>query len=146
MVYPIADKLKIPRNRVFANNFIFDEVGTYYGFDPTELTSKEGGKRAVIQMLKDIHDYSSVVMIGDGATDLNARPAADALIGYGGVAIRKPVQEKADWFVTDFKVRLSWLSLSHMIAYQHLYPGGHWSIRLNAGENISQNINEVRKR
>jgi hypothetical protein len=39
---------------------------------------------------------------GDGATDMQARPPADAFIGYGGIVIRKAVQEGADWFVTDF--------------------------------------------
>jgi phosphoserine phosphatase len=33
---------------------------------------------------------------------MQARPPADAFIGYGGIVIRKAVQEGADWFVTDF--------------------------------------------
>ena len=41
-------------------------------------------------------------MVGDGATDLEARPPADAFIGYGGVIVRDNIKKKADWFVTDF--------------------------------------------
>jgi phosphoserine phosphatase len=44
-------------------------------------------------------------MVGDGATDLQAKApgvAADAFIGFGGVAVRPVVEEGADWFVTDF--------------------------------------------
>jgi phosphoserine phosphatase len=33
---------------------------------------------------------------------MQARPPADAFIGYGGIVVRKAVQEGADWFVTDF--------------------------------------------
>jgi phosphoserine phosphatase len=32
-------------------------------------------------MLKKKHGYSNVVLIGDGATDLEASPPADAFIG-----------------------------------------------------------------
>jgi len=42
-------------------------------------------------------------MIGDGATDLEARPPASAFIGFGGIVTREKVQKGADWFVTDFK-------------------------------------------
>lgn len=31
-----------------------------------------------------------------------ARPPAQAFIGYGGVTIREAVRDGADWFVTDF--------------------------------------------
>ena len=43
-------------------------------------------------------------MIGDGATDLDARlhgPAA-AFIGYGGVSVREKVKAQADWFISSF--------------------------------------------
>ncbi len=41
-------------------------------------------------------------MIGDGATDLQARPPAHAMIGYGGIAQREKVMNGADMFVTHF--------------------------------------------
>ena len=43
-------------------------------------------------------------MVGDGATDLQAVApgAADKFIGFGGVADRDVVREKADWFVYNF--------------------------------------------
>ena len=41
-------------------------------------------------------------MVGDGATDAQAKPPADAFVGFGGVVARSAVREKADWFVTDF--------------------------------------------
>lgn len=45
-------------------------------------------------------------MVGDGVTDMQARPPADAFIGYGGVVKREKVQTGADWFITDFQVSL----------------------------------------
>ena len=44
-------------------------------------------------------------MIGDGATDLEARQpgGADLFVGYGGIAQRAVVVKGADWFVTSFQ-------------------------------------------
>ena len=39
---------------------------------------------------------------GDGATDAQAKPPADAFVGFGGVVAREAVVAKADWFVEDF--------------------------------------------
>lgn len=56
-------------------------IGEYAGFDENELTSKSGGKALVIQELKDKYRYNKIVMIGDGMTDAEACPPADAFIG-----------------------------------------------------------------
>lgn len=87
-----------------ANNLLFNADGTFSGFDSNEPTCRDGGKPAVIHHLKDAHGYSPVIMIGDGATDMQAKPPADAFIGFGGIVVREPVRAGADWFVTDFKV------------------------------------------
>jgi hydroxymethylpyrimidine pyrophosphatase-like HAD family hydrolase len=76
--------------------------GEHAGFDDSEPTSKSGGKAVVVDSLKKRHNYKNLVLIGDGATDLEASPPADAFIGYGGNVIRPTVQAKAKWFVTDF--------------------------------------------
>jgi hypothetical protein len=55
------------------------------------------------------HDFDNfiiiapTVMIGDGVTDMQAKPPAELFIGFGGVVVRQSVKEEADWFVTDFK-------------------------------------------
>jgi soluble P-type ATPase len=56
-------------------------LGEFAGFDENEPTSRNNGKGEVIKLLKKKHGYSSVVLIGDGATDLEASPPADAFIG-----------------------------------------------------------------
>lgn len=102
MIEPVAEATGIPYHRIFANNILFDDSGVYAGFDTNEPTSEDGGKPKVIQMLKDVHGYETVVMVGDGATDMQAKPPADVFIGYGGTSIRENVKAGADLFVIDF--------------------------------------------
>ena len=103
MINPIALELGIPINNIYANNLYFSENGEYNGFDSNELTSKDGGKPKVLQHLIDTYNYKCIVMIGDGITDLQAKPPAKAFIGYGGVVEREKVKLGADWFIKDFK-------------------------------------------
>ena len=91
----------VPAERIFANTILWDAKGEYSGFDATEPTSRDGGKPAVIAQLKE-KGAQTVVMVGDGATDAQAKPPADAFIGFGGVVAREAVVKKADWFVEDF--------------------------------------------
>jgi phosphoserine phosphatase len=102
MVMPLAKQLGLPKGRVYANDLRFAPDGSYTGIDETAYTSKSGGKGALIAHLKERFRYDPIIMVGDGATDLEARPPADAFIGYGGVIVRDIVKKKADWFVTDF--------------------------------------------
>jgi len=105
MLYPIAEKLEIPRENVYANEILFDKAGKYSGFDRKNPTSASGGKPKVLKMMKRKHGYKTMVMFGDGATDMDARTAgaADAFIGYGGVVDREKIREGADWFVYSFR-------------------------------------------
>ena len=48
--------------------------------------------------------HKSVVMIGDGVTDMQAKPPAALFIGFGGVVVREKVRDGADWFISDFSV------------------------------------------
>jgi len=91
----------VPKERIFANTILWDVKGEYSGFDATEPTSRDGGKPAVIAQLKK-EGAQTVVMVGDGATDAQAKPPADAFVGFGGVVARDAVVAQADWFVEDF--------------------------------------------
>lgn len=88
LILPVAKCLNIPASRVYANELLFDTNGNYIGFDHNELTSdsgsKEIGKAGVCGLLKKLHSYQKLVMVGDGATDAEACPPADAFIGFGG--------------------------------------------------------------
>eukprot|EP00899_Mesostigma_viride_P000127 jgi/Mesvir1/10114/Mv16833-RA.1 len=104
IIYPVADLLSIPHSNVYANRMLFDATGEYAGFDESEFTSRSKGKAKAIAHLGQAHGYKNFVMIGDGATDLEARQpgGAQIFIGYGGVAVRPVVQQGADWFVHSF--------------------------------------------
>lgn len=101
IIDPIAEILQIPQEHVYANTILHDEAGQYIGFDTSEFTSRSGGKPAAIKDIKAQHNYSPLVMVGDGATDLEARQegGADLFIGYGGVVQRPSVAAGADWYI-----------------------------------------------
>eukprot|EP00339_Tiarina_fusa_P010209 CAMPEP_0117025864 /NCGR_PEP_ID=MMETSP0472-20121206/19061_1 /TAXON_ID=693140 ORGANISM="Tiarina fusus, Strain LIS" /NCGR_SAMPLE_ID=MMETSP0472 /ASSEMBLY_ACC=CAM_ASM_000603 /LENGTH=245 /DNA_ID=CAMNT_0004732693 /DNA_START=258 /DNA_END=995 /DNA_ORIENTATION=- len=102
MIEPVAETLKIPISNIVANTILFDEKGNYEGFDPEEPTSRDMGKPKALEQIRAKKGYETMVMVGDGATDAQAKPPAKAFIGFGGVVQRQAVKEKADWFVTDF--------------------------------------------
>ena len=103
MIEPVADRLGISRERIWANSLEFDAARGFVRHDDREPTSRSGGKPAVVAELKRaLHTHACVVMVGDGGTDLEAKPSADAFIGFGGVAERGAVRDGADWFVRDF--------------------------------------------
>eukprot|EP00111_Clytia_hemisphaerica_P001979 TCONS_00005587-protein len=102
-IAPVAKKLNIPLDNLFTNIFIFNDDGSYGGFDKDQPTSSSGGKKVVATKLKTEKGYKSLVMIGDGVTDLEAYPPADLFIGFGGNKIRENVRQNSPWFVTQFQ-------------------------------------------
>eukprot|EP01031_Cornospumella_fuschlensis_P024653 gene24653-29787_t len=103
MIEPVADKLLIPSHRIYANNLLFDTTGAFKGFDEKEFTSRDGGKRRAVEHLASAHGYTNIVMVGDGVTDMQAKPPAKAFVGFGGVVVREKVEQGADWFIRDFQ-------------------------------------------
>ncbi|KAL3515720.1 hypothetical protein ACH5RR_022622 [Cinchona calisaya] len=105
MINPVASILGIPVIHIFANQLLFGSSGEFLGFDRNEPTSRSGGKATAVQQLRKACGYRSLVMIGDGATDLEARKpgGADLFICYAGVQLRQAVAAKADWLVFNFK-------------------------------------------
>jgi len=104
MIEPVAEMLGLdPKENVIANTILFTGEGEYESFDETELTSRDMGKPAAMRHIMEKKGVERIVMVGDGATDAQAKPPAKAFVGYGGVVQRKAVLEKADWFVTDFQ-------------------------------------------
>lgn len=109
MINPVAMQLGIPFENIFANRLLFGESGEFLGFDSTEPTSRSGGKASAVQQIRKAHDYKKLVMIGDGATDLEARKpgGADLFICYAGVQMREAVAAQADWLVFSFQELLT---------------------------------------
>lgn len=104
MIEPVAMQACVAKDHIYANTILFDEnTGDYIGFDETEPTSRDMGKRKALELIKKKNNYDTMIMIGDGATDAQAKPPADAFIGFGGVVVRDIVKKKACWFVTNFE-------------------------------------------
>ncbi|XP_022933623.1 phosphoserine phosphatase, chloroplastic [Cucurbita moschata] len=104
MINPVASILGIPHENIFANQLLFGSKGEFIGFDENEPTSRSGGKATAVQQLRKARGYKTLVMTGDGATDLEARKpgGADLFICYAGVQLRENVAAKADWLVFNF--------------------------------------------
>ncbi|KDP31347.1 hypothetical protein JCGZ_11723 [Jatropha curcas] len=109
MINPVASILSIPPENIFANQLLFGSSGEFTGFDANEPTSRSGGKATAVQQIRKAHGYNTLVMIGDGATDLEARKpgGADLFVCYAGVQLREAVAAKADWVVINFKDLIS---------------------------------------
>mmetsp|Transcript_20948 Transcript_20948/g.37557 ORF Transcript_20948/g.37557 Transcript_20948/m.37557 type:complete len:292 (-) Transcript_20948:244-1119(-) len=106
MIEPVAERLGVSVERIYANTITFDENGDYTGFDSTEPTSADQGKPKALMAIKEKYGYETMIMVGDGATDAQAKPPADAFIGFGGVVTRSAVKAKACWFVKDFQAMI----------------------------------------
>jgi len=119
MIEPIAASLNIPPSNILANTILFDSSGSYAGFDPSEPTSRDGGKPAALAQIAESRGQAKTVMFGDGATDAQAKPPADAFVGYGGVQERESVRGKADWYFWGIG---QWtLSLALIIIFMAIY-------------------------
>lgn len=105
MILPIAQQLNISSDRIIANILHFDaNTGAFTHYDTTVPTSKSGGKALALQQLKQQYPTTvqSIVMIGDGITDMEAKSEASLFIGFGGVVSRAKVETGADLFVTQW--------------------------------------------
>lgn len=98
-ILPLAALLDIPEERVHAVDVEFDEQGQYLGYARHSPLAVSGGKARICRRLRMQHN--SLVMVGDGKTDLEAKLAGAYMIGFGGVVQRPLVQEQADLFIAD---------------------------------------------
>jgi len=98
-ILPMASLLGVPEDHVHAVDVLFDDDGEYKDFVRLSPLATSGGKARICRRLR--MRYSSLVMVGDGKTDLEAKEAGAFMIGFGGVVTRALVQEQADIFVAD---------------------------------------------
>jgi phosphoserine phosphatase len=94
--------------------------GDFMGFDESQPTSESGGKRKVVEILKANYGYKHILMIGDGVTDLEAKPPAEWVIGFGGNVVREKVKQEADFFVMSFDELTDQLRLSENSEWHEL--------------------------
>jgi phosphoserine phosphatase len=97
-ILPLAKYLGLPEDHVHAVDIYFNKDGSYMDYDITSPLAKTGGKAVVVSALKG---QASIVMVGDGKTDLEAKQAGAYVVGFGGVVDRVIVRELADFYTTE---------------------------------------------
>lgn len=98
-VVPLGLRLGFTAAEVFAVRVSFNEDGSYSGFDDVSPLTTTAGKATVVQRL---YLPRPLLAVGDGITDLAARPAADAFAAYTGFAYRPAVVRGADHEISSF--------------------------------------------
>ena len=99
-IMPLAERLGIPIERLQAVSVYIDEDGLYSTFDDScPLTSDVGKAWAARQLALP----GPVLAVGDGATDLEIRPAVDAFAAFVGHVRREPIVAEADHVVASFE-------------------------------------------
>jgi phosphoserine phosphatase len=91
----LARHLGMSDQQVAAVDLRFGPGGEYAGFDLTSPLTRSGGKRLWIESA-GAELPRPRLLVGDGATDLEARPAVDAFAAFTGVVSRDDVASQAD--------------------------------------------------
>jgi phosphoserine phosphatase len=97
IIQPLAKVLGIDRVEAVVLKFHAD--GSYAGYDESCPTSKTKGKNVVARKLRAEFKADRVIMVGDGASDLEVKGDADHVIGFGRYAERTKVKAGADAFI-----------------------------------------------
>ncbi|MFI3156130.1 MAG: HAD-IB family phosphatase [Methylococcaceae bacterium] len=98
-ILPLAKSLGLPETQVHAVDIYFNEDGSYRDYDRNSPLARSGGKAEICKRL--LRPEGSMVMIGDGKTDMEAKQAGAVVIGFGGVVDRQVVREQADFYSAE---------------------------------------------
>jgi phosphoserine phosphatase len=103
-ILPLGRHLGLEDRVIHAVRLEFDETGAYRDYDRRSLLARPGGKELVV---RDVLARSKgrAAFVGDGVSDLEARPAVDLFIGFGGVRVRERVRENSDIYITEPDMR-----------------------------------------
>lgn len=107
-ILPLASHLGVPQRAVHAVALRFNERGEYEDFDRRTFLTRPGGKELVVRDVR-ARTHGKAAFIGDGVSDLEAKPAVDLFIGFGGVCVRERVRDNADVFVRTMRELLAYL-------------------------------------
>jgi phosphoserine phosphatase len=97
LIQPLARELGIEHVEAVPLHLLAD--GTYGGYGNDYPTTRSGGKNEIIREWKAAMLPTSVIMMGDGASDLETQPDVNLFVGYGGVVQRPKVKAGADLWI-----------------------------------------------
>ena len=92
-VRPFGVQLGVPADRIHAVDLSFDGAGVYADYDRGSPLARAGGKR---ELLAARFPEGDVALVGDGATDLEARDVCARFIAFTAVERRAEVVAGAD--------------------------------------------------
>ena len=106
-IRPLAQYLGI--ERVEAVELRFNPDGSYAGYVESCPTAKSKGKNVVVLKLRDEFKAYQMILVGDGASDLEVKGDVDKMIGFGRYTARPKVKAGADAFITSLDQLISLL-------------------------------------
>lgn len=94
-IVPIVEHFGITEDRVFANEFVYDDVGNIVGFNKDNMLSENNGKP---NKIKSLNLKGEVYVLGDGYTDYEIKKAgiAHKFYAFTENVRRQNVLENAD--------------------------------------------------
>jgi len=98
-ILPLARYLGLSETQVHAVDIYFNGDGSYLNYDQKSPLARSGGKAEICRQL--LKSQGTLVMIGDGKTDMEAKQAGATVIGFGGVVERQVVREQADFYSVE---------------------------------------------
>lgn len=96
---PLARELGLEDETVHAVRVFFDERGNYAGFDERSVLTQQAGKRETVAQMTL---KRPILAVGDGMTDMEIEPVADAFAVFTGFIRRESVVRRARYELQSF--------------------------------------------
>ena len=137
-VLAIAESLGIAAGAVAAVDIQFDGEGRYLGFERGSPLARSGGKAEVVGGWTLPRPS---LLVGDGATDLEARPVVDCFVAFMGVAFREAVAAGAEVVVRSPSLSPV-LARAAGVADRERLRGSPWADLLERGDRLLSSAGE----
>lgn len=123
-ILPVAEKLGVPAQQVFANTVSYDQSGQVQEIHTDNVCFADNGKAPVIEHIKKAHQLTGLtMMIGDGANDFKSYElgVADRFCGFTANIERDIIKELAPATAGSVVELRSWI-LSELTAEHKKSP------------------------
>lgn len=115
-IVPVVNAYHIKKDQIYANEFVFDDLGNIIGYDEANPLSEEAGK---VKLLKQLSLPGRLYGIGDGYSDFQLKESGliERFYAFTENIERKSVSEKADHITPSFDEFLYVNNLPRAISY-----------------------------
>ena len=98
-ILPLAARLGVKEENVYAVSVFFDADGEYAGFDEASLLTRQSGKRITVGQMEL---KGPILAVGDGMTDCEIKSVVQGFAAFTGFTRREAVIEQADYVIENF--------------------------------------------